>query len=83
MPPHTTGAQPRRLSLSEPFKSIVVDEEPYLLALLRYIHLNPVRTHIVADLNALDRYKWTGHAPLLLPLLPDLLRTLSHARRAG
>ena len=47
------------------FKPIVAEEEPYLLELLRYIHLNPLRAHIVADLDALDRYAWTGHATLL------------------
>ena len=47
------------------FKSIVAEEEPYFLELLRYIHLNPVRAHLVADLDALDRYPWTGHAALL------------------
>jgi putative transposase len=47
------------------FKSVVADEEPYLLVLLRYIHLNPLRAHLVADLDALDRHAWTGHAALL------------------
>lgn len=47
------------------FKSIVAEEEPYLLELLQYIHLNPLRSRIVADLDALDRYAWTGHATLL------------------
>ncbi len=47
------------------FKSILAEEEPYLLELLRYIHLNPLRAHLVADLDALERYEWTGHATLL------------------
>jgi len=47
------------------YKSIVVEEEPYLLELVRYIHLNPVRAKVVADLRALDRYPYTGHAVLL------------------
>ncbi len=47
------------------FKSIVAEEEPYFLELLRDIHLNPVRAHVVPDLEALDRYPWTGHAALL------------------
>ena len=48
------------------FKSIVAEEEPSFLELLRYIHLNPLRAHIVRDLDALDRYPWTGHAALLV-----------------
>ena len=47
------------------FKSIIAEEEPYRLELVRYIHLNPLRAHLVTDLDALDRYAWTGHAALL------------------
>jgi hypothetical protein len=45
------------------FKSIVVEEEPYFLGLLRYIHLNPVCAGLVEDLQALDAYPWSGHMP--------------------
>src|SRR5574341_2146004 len=47
------------------YKSIVVEEEPYLLELVRYIHLNPLRAQILPDLRALDRYPYAGHAVLL------------------
>lgn len=47
------------------FKSIVVQQEPYFLELVRYIHLNPVRAHLVPDVEALDTYPWSGHATLL------------------
>ncbi|MEK7205308.1 MAG: transposase [candidate division NC10 bacterium] len=47
------------------YKSIVVEEEPYLLELVRYLHLNPVRAGVVKDLRTLDRYPWTGHSALL------------------
>ena len=43
------------------YKSIVVEEEPYLLELVRYLHLNPLRTKVVPDLRRLDRFPWTGH----------------------
>jgi REP element-mobilizing transposase RayT len=43
------------------YKSIVCEEEPYLLELVRYIHLNPLRAEMVASLEALDIYPWTGH----------------------
>jgi putative transposase len=36
-------------------KSIVVEEEPYLLELVRYLHLNPLRAQVVPDLRALQR----------------------------
>jgi REP element-mobilizing transposase RayT len=47
------------------YKSIVCEEEPYLLELVRYIHLNPLRAGMVASLEELDLYPWSGHSVLL------------------
>jgi REP element-mobilizing transposase RayT len=47
------------------YKSIVCEEDTYLLELVRYLHLNPLRAELVKDLEALDRYPWCGHAVLL------------------
>jgi putative transposase len=47
------------------FKSIVVEEEPYFLELVRYIHLNPARVGIVKSVEALADYRYTGHAVLM------------------
>jgi putative transposase len=47
------------------FKSVVVEHDPYLLELVRYIHLNPLRAGLVADVAALDRYAWSGHSRLM------------------
>jgi putative transposase len=47
------------------YKSIVVEEEPYFLELIRYIHLNPLRAAVVPDLQALSQYPWSGHAALI------------------
>jgi hypothetical protein len=47
------------------YKSILVEEEPYLLELVRYLHLNPLRAQVVPGLRTLDRYPWTGHSALL------------------
>lgn len=47
------------------YKSLVCDEDSYLLELVRYIHLNPLRAGIVSDLDALDRFPWSGHAVLM------------------
>ncbi len=46
------------------YKSILVEEDPYLLELVRYIHLNPLRAGLVPTLEALDRHPWTGHSAL-------------------
>ncbi len=47
------------------YKSILCDEGNYLLALVRYIHLNPVRAKMFTTLEQLDDYKWSGHRSLM------------------
>ncbi len=47
------------------YKSIICEEETYLLELVRYIHLNPLRASAVASLADLDRYPWSGHGALV------------------
>jgi REP element-mobilizing transposase RayT len=47
------------------YKSIVCEEETYLLELVRYIHLNPLRAGTVKSLEELDQYPWSGHAVIL------------------
>ena len=47
------------------YKSILCQEERYLLELVRYIHLNPVRNKIVADMEALDSFPFTGHSVIM------------------
>ena len=44
------------------YKSIVCDKESYLLELVRYIHLNPIRAGLVKTLEELDYHPWSGHA---------------------
>lgn len=46
------------------YKSIVCEEEPYLLELVRYIHLNPLRAGMVATMEELAAYPFCGHAAL-------------------
>ena len=47
------------------YKSIVCDEDIYLLELVRYIHLNPLRASVVKSVGELDRYRWSGHSVLV------------------
>ena len=47
------------------FKSILCQEDSYLLELVRYIHLNPLRAGLVGDLNELGRYAYSGHSVLM------------------
>jgi hypothetical protein len=46
-------------------KSILCDEEAYLLNLVPYIHLNPVRAKVVSTLDELTRYPWSGHSVIM------------------
>lgn len=47
------------------YQSIICQEDAYLLELVRYIHLNPLRGGVVNSLRELDRYHWCGHGTLL------------------
>jgi REP-associated tyrosine transposase len=47
------------------YKSILCQEETYLLELIRYIHLNPLRARRVTSLEELVTYPWCGHGGLL------------------
>jgi hypothetical protein len=47
------------------YKSVVCEENPYLLELVRYIHLNPLRGSVVKDWEELLKtYRWSGHGVL-------------------
>lgn len=47
------------------YKSILCEEDLYLLELVRYIHLNPLRAKIVKDLEKLKSYPRCGHSVLM------------------
>jgi REP element-mobilizing transposase RayT len=47
------------------FKSILCQENPYFLELVRYIHLNPIRAHLVEDMDRLEQYPYSGHSALM------------------
>ncbi|MEE9496895.1 MAG: transposase [Desulfobacterales bacterium] len=47
------------------YKSILCQEDVYLLELVRYIHLNPLRARLVKDLKALEKYLFSGHGVIL------------------
>ena len=47
------------------YKSVICEDEPYLMELIRYIHLNPARAGVVKSVSDLDDYPWTGHSVLM------------------
>lgn len=52
------------------YRAIVCDKDAYLLELIRYIHLNPVRAGIV---KGPEDYVWTGHLSYLSKKGEDLI----------
>jgi REP element-mobilizing transposase RayT len=44
------------------YKSILCQEDPYLMQLVRYIHLNPLRATIVKNLRTLNNFPYCGHS---------------------
>jgi len=52
------------------YKAIVCDKDAYLLELVRYIHLNPVRARVV---KRPEDYVWTGHLSYLGKREEDLI----------
>jgi REP element-mobilizing transposase RayT len=47
------------------YKSIICEEGSYLLELVRYIHLNPLRAAAVKSMRELDHFPWSGHTILI------------------
>ena len=47
------------------YKSILCQEDSYLLELVRYIHLNPLRASLVKSMRELDWFKYCGHSIIL------------------
>jgi REP element-mobilizing transposase RayT len=53
------------------FKSPVVAKSAYFRDVVRYIHLNPLRSGIVRSMDALETYFWTGHRRIVRGGFPD------------
>jgi putative transposase len=47
------------------YKSILCQEDAYLLELVRYIHLNPFRAALVKSPEELNKYSYCGHSVLM------------------
>ena len=47
------------------FKSILCQEQGYVVRLIKYIHLNPLRAGKVNSLEELGNYQWCGHGSLI------------------
>jgi putative transposase len=47
------------------YKSFLCEEDAYLLELVRYVHLNPLRAGLVENIDKLNHYPFSGHAALM------------------
>jgi REP element-mobilizing transposase RayT len=47
------------------YKSILCQEDAYLLELVRYIHLNPLRAKLVSGIDELESYPFCGHSAIM------------------
>ena len=47
------------------YKSILCQEDAYLLELVRYIHLNPLRANLVSEYGSLAEYPYCGHGVIM------------------
>jgi REP element-mobilizing transposase RayT len=47
------------------FKSRLENDEADLAGLIRYVHMNPVKAGLIADLRSLESWRWSGHAALV------------------
>lgn len=47
------------------YKATICQDDPYLLELIRYIHLNPVRANLITSMKELEYYSFCGHSYVL------------------
>jgi REP element-mobilizing transposase RayT len=47
------------------YKSILCETDVYLVKLIAYIHLNPLRAGLVRSIAELEHYPWSGHSSLM------------------
>lgn len=53
------------------YKDIVCQEDAYLLELVRYINLNPLRAGVVNDIEHLDKFTFCSHSRLIKNSAPQ------------
>ena len=65
------------------YKSILCQEDTYLLELVRYVHLNPLRAKILETLTESDKYPYSGHSALMGKVKRDFQDTAYVLRLFG
>ncbi|MGH7803236.1 MAG: transposase, partial [Candidatus Binatia bacterium] len=57
--------------LQNRYKSIACEADAYFLELVRYVHLNPLRSGLVRGIDELEDYPYTGHSAILSAVRRD------------
>jgi len=71
------------------YKALLCDQDSYLLELVSYIHLNPLRAGLVRDPKGLAMYPWCGHGEIvgrnrhLFLAKEDVLKQFGDNRRSA
>ncbi len=71
------------------YKSILCQEDTYLLELVRYIHLNPLRAGLIKEFDRLRQYPYSGHSTLMGKVKRDwqdiewVIRLFDERQRVG
>jgi len=65
------------------YKSPIVGKTPYFREVVRYIHLNPLRSGIVRSVGELEDYLWTGHRKIVTGGYPGWQETDSLREEFG
>lgn len=61
----------------------MAEEEVHLFEFVLYLHLNPLRAHVIPDGRRLDRFPWTGHSALCGTVPPPWQETATILAQFG
>jgi len=62
------------------YKAILCDRDSYLLSLVKYIHLNPVRARLI---KTPEEYPWSSHRVYIKPARKSIVDEEQEHRRIG
>ena len=71
------GIEKRRIdgmAISSRIATSPLSGERYFTELVRYLHLNPLRVKLVADLKELEKYPYCGHGVILETVKNEIAR---------
>lgn len=73
--------QRRGYLFQDRYKSIVTQDQKYVEEIIRYIHLNPIRSGLCKDLKELKSYPWSGHRAIMGSVAVEDRKTIREVLR--